>query len=400
MGVVLGGRSIQLARVLGIRIGVDPSWFIVLFLIIFSLTSVYQDVYPGSDGTAFALATVSALLFFLSVVLHELGHAVVALRNGIGIAGIDLWLFGGIAKMTRDTDSAGVEFRVAVAGPLVTLAIVVVCAATVFLVAGGDALRETLPTNAGFGATAAELVFSYLAFVNACLLVFNLIPAFPLDGGRIVRAIAWWRTGDRAKATRLAATLGRGFSYLLIGLGVFALLPQEMGSLALGPITGIWFIFIGLFLGSAARSAELQSRVASRIEGLRVADVMDAQPVAVPAQTKLDSVLDEFFLRYRWPWFPVVDDGGRFVGLVSRGEVDEVPEGMRRTWTVDEVMTRDSGGSLRVGTDESLERVLDAHTDGLQRLGAIMAVDADGILRGVVTLDRVRRALRPATPAV
>jgi Zn-dependent protease len=135
---VFGGGSIRLARVFGIRIGVDPSWFFVLFLIIWSLSGYYGDLFPGQDGKSFTLAVVSALLFFLSVLLHELGHAVVAIRNGIGISGIDLWMFGGVARMERDTTSPGVEFRVAVAGPLVTLVIVVVCFAVAALVSSED----------------------------------------------------------------------------------------------------------------------------------------------------------------------------------------------------------------------------------------------------------------------
>ena len=139
---MLGGRSIPLVRVFGIRIGVDPSWFLALFLFIWWLTDYYRTALPGSDSGAFALATVSALLFFLSILLHELGHAVVAIRNGIAIAGIDLWLFGGVAKMSRDTDSPGVEFKVAVAGPLVTLVIAIVCAGLGVLIAGARRLRE------------------------------------------------------------------------------------------------------------------------------------------------------------------------------------------------------------------------------------------------------------------
>ena len=133
---MLGGRSIPLVRVFGIRIGVDPSWFLALFLFIWWLSDYYRSAMPGSDSSAFVLATLSTLLFFLSILLHELGHAVVAIRNGIAIAGIDLWLFGGIAKMSRDTQSPGVEFRVAAAGPLVTLVIAVVCTGLGVLVAG------------------------------------------------------------------------------------------------------------------------------------------------------------------------------------------------------------------------------------------------------------------------
>ena len=385
---MFGGRSIKLATVAGVRIGVDPSWFLVLFLIIYLLSGSYDLLYPDEPFMAFVLATISALLFFGSVVLHELGHAIVAIRNGIGIAGIDLWLFGGIAKMRRDSDSAGVEFRIAAAGPLVTLLIIVVCAAAGLAIAGAARFEDALLFDSGTSPAAA--VLGYLVSVNTLVLLFNLLPGFPLDGGRIARAIAWKVTGDRGRATRFAATLGRGFSFLMMAGGALLLLNGVF-------ITGIWLIFIGLMLGQAARGAALQSRVTSQIEGVRVADVMDAQPVAIRSDATLEQAYEEFFLRYRWPWFPVVDPGGRLVGLVTSGEVEAVEEDRRRGEAVESVMTRDAGDTLRVGTEDSLEQLLDSRTEGLQRLGAVMAVDAEGILRGVVTLQQVQRALRPAT---
>jgi Zn-dependent protease len=387
--IVFGGGSIKLGRVFGVRIGVDVSWFFVLFLIIWSLSGYYQDLFPGDDTKAFLLAVVSALLFFLSILLHELGHAVVAMRNGIGIAGIDLWMFGGVAKMQRDTDTPGVEFKVAVAGPLVTLAIAAVCFGIGSLISNADdVLRGTRFETTDFGETAA--VLSYLASINVLVLVFNLIPGFPLDGGRIARAIAWWRTGDRTRATRFAARLGRGFAYLMIGVGALWFFAGNV-------VGGIWLVFIGFFLSSAARSAEVQSVIAGRIEGLRVADVMDAEPVAVPDDMPLDRALDEYFLRYGWPWFPVTDGLGRFTGLVTREAVEGVPEQVRPGRTIASVMARDEGGGLGVGLDQPLEDLLGL--EPLVRLGAVMAVDADGILRGIVTVDRVRRALRPVVPA-
>jgi Zn-dependent protease len=384
---MFGGSSIQLARVFGIRIGVDVSWFFVLFLIIWSLSGYYQDLFPGEDGKAFTLAVISALLFFLSILLHELGHDVVAIRNGIGITGIDLWLFGGVAKMERDTDSPGVEFRVAAAGPLVTLVIAAVCyVVAAVLSTPDDALRASRFETGAIGGTAA--VASYLFSINALVLVFNLIPGFPLDGGRIARAIVWWRTGDRTRATRLAARLGRGFAFAMIAFGAFWFLTGEV-------IGGIWLVFIGFFLAQAARSAELQTRIASRIEGVLVQDVMDAEPVAVPEDLPLDRAEDEYFLRYRWSWFPVVDSLGRFVGLVTAQSVESVPEAVRPSRNVASVMARDDSGGLAAALDQPLEALLGR--DALQRLGAVMAVDRDGTLRGIVTIDQVRRALeRPS----
>jgi Zn-dependent protease len=379
-GTVFGGGSIQLARVFGVRIGVDVSWFFVLFLIIYSLTGYYDD---------FALAVISALLFFLSIVLHELGHAVVAMRNGIPIVGIDLWMFGGVAKMARDTESPGVEFRVAAAGPLVTLVIVGVCLGLGALISGShDALDASRFEGTAQGATA---VLGYLASINALVLVFNLIPGFPLDGGRIARAIAWWRTGDRNRATLFAARLGRGFAVLMIAGGGYILLTS--GDL----VFGIWLAFIGLFLSQAARGAEVESKIGSRIEGLTVSDVMDAEPVALPDELTVDRAEDEYFLRYRWPWFPVVDARGRLVGLLNHEAVTGLPESVRPSRTVASLMARaEPDSALRVRVEEPLEALLGR--EALGRLGALMAVDAEGRLRGIVTVDQLRRALRPAAP--
>jgi CBS-domain-containing membrane protein len=157
---------------------------------------------------------------------------------------------------------------------------------------------------------------------------------------------------------------------------------------------GIWLIFVAVILSQGARSAEVHTAVASRIEHLRVSDVMDSEPVALPADTKLDRALDEFFLRYRWDWFPVVDVGGRFLGLATRENLEKVPEALRQGSSVSEVLSSDTGAAFRVRMDEPLEALLGS--EALQRLGAIMAVDGDGVLRGVVTIEQVSRALQPA----
>lgn len=362
----------------------DISWFIVLFLIIWQLSDYYRDVAPGSN--AFVLAVVSALLFFLSILLHELGHAWVAIRNRIPILGIDLWMFGGVAKLGKDADSPGVEFRVAVAGPVVTVVIAAVCFGLASTISGtSDALNSSQFDNSTTGTTTA--VLGYLATINIFLLVFNLIPAFPLDGGRIARAIAWKLTGDRNRATRFAATLGRLGGYAMIGLGAYLWIVSGLA------FTGLWLAFIGFFLASAARSAEAQAEFAGRIEHIRVSDVMDAEPVAIGEDAPVSYAEHTFFLRYGWAWFPVVDAAGRLVGVVSREAIESVPAEERDTRPVSTVMARDDGTSgLRVRLEEPLENLLTQ--EGLARLGAIMAVDGEGHLRGIVTVDAVRRALQ------
>jgi Zn-dependent protease len=381
---MFGGGSIQLGRVFGIRIGADPSLFIILFLIIWSLSSSY-DQFTGN--TAFVLAVVSALLFFVSILLHELGHAVEARRSGIGISGINLWMFGGVANMERDSRSAGEEFRVAAAGPAVTLLIALACWLAATAIAGADGAADAFAFDAQTR-NEALAVIGYLGSVNLLLLAFNLLPGFPLDGGRIARAIAWKVTGNRTRATRFAGVLGRAFSYLMIAFGAYLFLIGAV-------VSGIWMALIGWFLGQAARSAVAQTEITSRIEGVSVADVMDADPVAVPETLTADRTYDEFFLRYGWPWFPVIDGGGKLAGLVTRDSVESLPETVRPTRTVASLMARDPGdaaSSMRVDQHEPLESLLGR--EGLIRLGAVMAVDGEGRLRGIVSAEDVRRALR------
>jgi Zn-dependent protease len=383
------GAGLTLFHVRGIRIAVDYSWFFVLFLIILWLSGFYRDVLDADEGAAgpYVLALASALLFFGSILLHELGHALVAVRKGIGISEITLWMFGGVARLERDSDSAGTEFRIAVAGPLVTLAIVIVSVAVGLAFAGANDFADAMRVDDQAQTSGALAVLAWLASINLLVLIFNLIPAYPLDGGRIARAIAWWRTGDRNRATRFAATLGQGFSYLLIGLGIFLLIQGDV-------IGGIWLAVIGFILGQSARAAQLQTQVSSKISGVTVADVMDAEPVAIPDELSVEQALDEYFLRYRWPWFPVVDAAQRFRGLLQRGAADAVPEGRRSYARVAELVAGDPDRSQHVREDDPLESLLG--NENLRRLGALAAVDADGRLRGVVTLDQVGRALRTA----
>jgi Zn-dependent protease len=391
---VPAASSITLFRVRGIRIGVDYSWFLVLFLIILWLSGFYRDVLGTSDDALgpYALAVASALLFFTSILLHELGHALVAIRHGIGISGITLWMFGGVARMERDSDSPKTEFVVAIAGPIVTAVIIAVCGAIGMLVAGTRDFWDAMLTESGAEVSGAGALIAWLTSINALVLVFNMIPAFPLDGGRIARAIAWWRTGDRRSATRFAAALGQGFGLLMImfGLGYLAVYLGDY-------LSGIWLAFIGFILRGSARGAVLQSEVTSRIEGMSVADVMDREPVAIPEELSVERALDEYFLRYRWPWFPVVDAAQRFRGLLERSAAETVPEVERGSATVGEVANPDESGNLRVPEDAPLESLLG--NQALRRLGALMAVDGDGRLRGVITADAVGRALQQTVPS-
>jgi Zn-dependent protease len=383
---MLGGSPITLFHVRGIRITVDWSWFLVLFLVIFWLSRFYGNVLgESSSGSApFALAVVSALGFFGSIVLHELGHAFAALRNGIGISSIQLWIFGGMARMDRESGSPAAEFKVAIAGPLVTLAIVVALTVAGLAAVGAEEFKQAVLIESNSGVSGVMAMIGWLASINLLVLVFNLLPAFPMDGGRIVRAIAWWRTGDRNSATRFAANLGRVFAYIFIGGGLL----MVAGGNTFG---GIWLALIGFVINSSARAASMQTKITGRISALRVSDVMDREPVAIPDELSVEQALDEYFLRYRWPWFPVVDAAHRFLGLVVRDKADEVPETSRTTSHVSDLLERDDG-SFQVRDDAPLDSLLSSQS--LRRFGALMAVDADGRLSGVITVEQVGRALR------
>jgi Zn-dependent protease len=387
---VLGGKSITLFHVRGIRIAVDWSWFLVLFLVIFWLSQFYGDLLgeTASDSAPFLLAILSAFGFFGSIVLHELGHALVAVRNGIGISSIQLWIFGGMARMDRESDSPMTEFKVAVAGPLVTLAIVAVLTAVGLAAAGWEEFRQAALVESDAGVSGALAVVAWLATINLLVLVFNLLPAFPMDGGRIVRAIAWWRTGNRTSATRFAAGLGRIFAYIFIAGGLLLIFDGLIFS-------GVWLALIGFVINGSARAASAQTRITGGISELRVADVMDREPVAIPGKLSVEQALDEYFLRYRWSWFPVVDAAHRFLGLVIREKADEVPETSRTTSLISELIERDSDdGTFQVRDDAPLDTLLANNT--MRRFGAVMAVDEQGKLSGVVTAEQVGRALRDA----
>jgi len=383
--------ALTLFHVRGIRVGVDYSWFFVLFLIIIVTSDFYESVLSeGSDPSlSYLLAVISALSFFASIVLHELGNAVVAMRNGITITEITLWMFGGVAHMSRDTDSAGAEFRIAAAGPAVTLVIAMACTAAGIAIAGSEqGFLDAMRIESGAEVSPGLAVVAWLASLNVLVLAFNLLPAFPLDGGRIARAIAWKITGERNKATRFAAALGQGFSYLFMAFGVLLAFAGD-------PINGLFIGLVGFLIGSSARGAVRRTEVESRIEGLSVADVMDSEPVSISDDATVAQALDEFFLRYRWPWFPVTDAAQRFLGLIVREAADAVPDDVRETRRVSEVLEADSGATLQVLADAPLESLLG--NDALRRLGGLAAVDADGRLRGIVTAEQVGRALREAT---
>jgi CBS domain-containing protein len=290
--------------------------------------------------------------------------------------------------MDREADSPGVEARIALAGPAVTFLIFAVCTIGGIAASGWHDFRESALVETSSGSTGILAMVAWLGSINLLLLIFNLLPAFPMDGGRVTRAIAWKVRGDRNAATKFAADLGRVFGWFFIAAGIYMVLTDSI----FGTFGGIWLALIGMVINGAARGAAIQTRMTGAIHSISVADVMDREPVTIPGEISIEQALDEYFLRYRWPWFPVVDAAHRFLGLLNRDAADEVPEVSRAGSTVSELVDHDRG--LFVRDDTPLDSLLS--NQNLRRLGALMAVDADGRLSGVITIEQVGRALRDA----
>jgi Zn-dependent protease/predicted transcriptional regulator len=368
------GSSFELGRIAGIRIGVNWSWLVVFALIVWTLVSgVFPSANPGlSKGTYLGMGIVAALLFFTSLLLHELGHALEARREGMRIEGITLWLFGGVARFSGSFPSAGAEFRIAIAGPLVSLAL--------GLSFVGLALAISSPEE-------VDGVCAWLGYINLTLLVFNLLPALPLDGGRVLRSLLWLAKGDFAFATALATTIARGIAVLMIGGGLFLLVFQSSFS-------GAWLAFLGWFLLQAAAGEARYLAVREALGDLRVRDVMVSDPVTVPADLPLGLFMDQVAWARRYTTYPVVEND-RPVGLLAFRSLAEVP---RSEW--DSRTVRDCMISLdRLPALSEEQTAVDALVE-LQESEINRGLVLDGErLAGLVSITDLARALevRPAS---
>jgi Zn-dependent protease len=379
--------NFQLARIFGIRIGVSASWFLVFAFLIYWLSDEYfPKLIVGSQSTDFAVAVAAALGYFGSLILHELGHALVARRLGIPIAGIDLWFFGGLSQMRREPETAGEEFKIAAAGPAVTLALFLLCVLAATVLASGSSFTDVALPREGFTTTPALALIGWVGFINALLFLFNIIPAFPLDGGRIARAVIWRRTKDRNLATQGAGRSGQAFAVLL---GLFGAWGLATAAAFIGVVT----MLLAFMLYQAASAAVVQGALGRRIQNITVADIMDREPVTIGADVTLLDAREDFFQRYAWQWFAVVDPTRHFLGVVRQQRVESEIAAGRPALPVLDVLEPDL--PVQIGDGEPLESLLGSEAIG--RLGARFAVDGDGVLQGVVTLAQVRRALRPAT---
>jgi Zn-dependent protease len=363
--------SVRLGRIAGIDIGAHWSLAIVFVLISWTLADqILPQMVPGETRTAYWLvALFAALLFYFSLLAHEMGHALVARRLGVSVEGITLWIFGGVARLSGDAATAGAEAKIAVAGPMVSLVLAVAFA---IVALGLDAIGGPALLEAGA---------FWLAFSNGTLLLFNLVPAFPLDGGRILRAWLWRRRDDRYSATATAALLSRVFSFIMIGLGLLAFFTQR-------DIGGVWLIFIGLFLLSAARNEEAYVLMHGALAGLRVSDVMSRDPFVAPGWITVDEFMRTYLPTQRAAVYPVKTFDGEPDGLVTLARLAEVPEERRRATRVHDVGVR-LAEVPQAAPGEHVEAVLNRFASGD---GHVLVLDGGRIV-GMLTPADITRVL-------
>jgi len=311
--------GLKIANVWGIPIRLHASWFVIFGLVSWSLASAYfPQEYPGqTPAQLWGMGVLTSLLFAASVLLHELGHSYMAVRSGIPVKGVTLFIFGGVAQISREPSSPGVEFRVAAAGPLVSLAL-----AGLF---GGLwlALRG-VPLLAGPG--------QWLARINLSLAAFNLIPGFPLDGGRVLRAAVWRWTGSFQRATHVATSSGQVVAFGFMAYGLFNMLQGRI-------FDGIWLVFIGWFLQNAAASVYAHASLEQALRGIVVSQVMTRELPGVPAVMRLEPLVQEQILGGGQRVFVVIDEAtGLFRGMLTLQEIKEIPREQWAQTTVGQIM--------------------------------------------------------------
>ena len=363
------GTRLRLFRLLGIPVSVDLSWLMILALLTFTMASVFPPLaatyFPAaapelSPVTYWIMGFVTAVTFFGCILLHEFGHTVVARSQRMPVRGITLFLFGGVAEIGEEPISASNEFLMAIAGPIVSLILAILCA-----------FISWFGYQAGW-APAVVLVFGYLAFINAIVLVFNLIPAFPLDGGRVLRSILWAASGNLIRATYWASLAGRAFAWLLIACGVFRIFKGDW-------VGGIWTGLIGMFLNSAAHSAYEQILDRQALRGEPIRRFMNPHPVVVPPNLDLRTWVDDFVYRYHRKAFPVVSDG-HLQGLIETQSLTDTPRAEWANHLVNEIMRRDLGNITIPSSADALQALRKMQRTGTSRLLVGEGDHLEGIL--------------------
>lgn len=355
------GKNIRLFRLWGIPVELNLSWLLVLALITWTFANGYYAMeFPELGLERWFLGFITAILLFISILLHEFSHSLVASRNGLPIRKITLFMFGGVAQMDREADDPVLEFKMAVAGPLMSL----VLAVLFFLFS--IVLQRT---------AFVPVVFRFLATINVMVLLFNLVPGFPLDGGRILRAAIWYKTGDVRRATKITSRIGTGFATFLMIFGLFVFIVD--GNL----IHGLWLVFIGFFLRQAAQSGYLMVAFKQTLGHMHVSDVMRTGVITVDTSLSLSNLVDDYFLKYHYGSFPVLKDG-ELVGLITLKNVKQVERSLWSETTVEDVMDDNIGGITLRSSDPAEKLLRFILRKGH---GRVPVVDEYGRLVGIVT---------------
>lgn len=345
------GHRITLFELFGFKVHIDLSWLLLAILITWSLAVGYfPAVAPGlAPSTYWWMGVVGLIGLAFSIIAHELSHSLVARRFDMPIRGITLFIFGGVAEMSEEPKSAKGEFLMAIAGPIMSIAV-----AAVFFMVSGAIAYATDPFHP------AVLVTGYLALINGLLAVFNMVPAFPLDGGRVLRAALWGWKKDLVWATRMAAASGNLFGFLLIALSIYSLFIGNF-------IGAIWWFLIGLFVQGAANSALHQQLARTTLSGQRVRQFMRSETVTVDPDLTLDRLAEDYFYRHYFKNFPVVDRG-RLIGSVAIDSVKNIP---RERWAFQNVRSimEEVSGENTIGPDQDASKALaQMQRTGLSRL--------------------------------
>jgi Zn-dependent protease/CBS domain-containing protein len=368
--------SLTLGKIAGIEIGVNWSLAIMFFLIAAGLASeIFPSDVPGYSGTSYTIAALMAVvLFYASLLAHELGHALVARRLGTKVEGITLWLFGGVARLSGDSMSASTELQMTLIGPVITIGVGILFA----IVAAIFGTLNVFPLTTD--------MFAWLSRINFILAAFNLIPAFPLDGGRVLRAILWRVTHNQVRATAIAAWLGRAFGVLMIvgGLWYFWLLQ---GSL----INGVYFAILGWFLFTAAGSQELQTRLQGSLAGVHVSDIMTPDPVTAPDWSTVDDFVARFASVYRATAYPVRSFNGQLTGLIRLQDLGRVAPQNRSVTQLRDIAV-DVAKVPVVRPDEELAGLMSKLEEDS---GYALVMDGDRLV-GLITPADIQRALHLA----
>ena len=353
---------------MGIPIRIHVSWFVIFALITFILATQYfpsaaPELSPSAD---WILSVLAALLLFASVVVHELSHSLIAIRNNIPIAGITLFIFGGVAQMKHEPSSPQVEFRMALAGPVSSYVL-----SLFFLI-----VYKLFSDHQGVGAIAY-----YLCYLNLVLGTFNLIPGFPMDGGRVLRAFIWKRSGDYMNATKIASRAGQAIALSFILLGIISMLTVGLD--------GLWLVILGWFLYRAAQTSYQHAVAKGVLSRLRVKDFMSQEIVTVSSSSSISEVVDNYFLKYGYGGFPVME-WGRPIGIISLKDVKAVPKDRWESAGVKEVMQAFEG-SLAVSESDDIAIVFEKM---IQDDKSRFLVMSNNELTGIITRSGIARYLR------